>query len=274
MGILDDLREQANQKQAEQHEDALAREKLEHNYQVQILPKMQQLFSYFKELTEYLSVIEEPIEIFNYSDRYSGLSVLYQQDYRLSSDKHGGIANYEKLTEVNLRYNLLNTEEEDLIHHVENKLESDQEKDFLSSHKIKFQCGQHLGNTKGGATTFHIQRRIPVLFQFVVDYNKSQIILHIHNHEDFEQRRQVINPNHINEAFMDKLARYILRKDTEFIRIELDETSREKIREQVEAHKRAHAKELEEAHKREQELLAQEEENNMASRVKSFIKKF
>ena len=117
MGILDDLREQANQKQSEQQEDALAREKLEHNYQVRILPKMQQLFSYFKELIDYLSVIEEPIELFNYCDRYPELGVLYQQDYRLSTDKHGGLANYEKLTEVNLRFNILNTQEEDLIHH-------------------------------------------------------------------------------------------------------------------------------------------------------------
>ena len=100
MGILDDLREQASQKQSEQQEDTILKEKLAHNYQILILPKMQLLFSYFKELLDYLSIIEAPISIPHYSNRYPKLGKLYQQGYRLSSDKHGGIANFEKLNSL------------------------------------------------------------------------------------------------------------------------------------------------------------------------------
>lgn len=272
MGILDDLREQANQKHQELQEDSLAREKLEHNYQVLILPKMQQLFSYFKELFDYLNIIEEPIVIPHYSKRYTELGELYQKDYRLSSDKHGGLANFEKLTEITLRFACLSKEAGEFIHYADNNVEAEQEKDFLSSRKIKYHYDRHIGNTKGGAITFHIARKIPIMFKFSVDYERSQILLTMQNHENFELRNQVIDPEQINEPFMDKLARYILRKDNEFLRMDIDETYKEQIRQQLEEQKLRHAEELEAARIREQNEQKIAQENKVSNKVKAFIK--
>ena len=157
MGILDDLREEASHKQVEQQEDVIHKEKLEHNYRILLIPGMQQLFSYFKELTDYLSVIETPIIIPHYTSRYAEFGELYQSDYKISTDKHGGIADFEKLTEITLRFYCLGQKEE-LIHYSENKMAAEQEKDFLSSHKIPFKYDQQLGSTKGGTVTFHIIR--------------------------------------------------------------------------------------------------------------------
>lgn len=270
MGILDDLREQANESFAEQQEDTIRKDKLEHNYQILILPKMQQLFSYFKELIEYLNIIETPIIIPQYTNRYPALAELYQQDYRLSTDKHGGIANIEKLTEITLRFYCLGKEEDEFTHCAENKIEAEMDKEFLSSHKIPFHYDRHLGNTKGGAVTFYITRKIPVIFKFSVDYENSRINLTIQNHEDFEHRTQVINPEQINEPYMDKLARYILRKDHEFLRMDIDETHKEKIRQQVEAQKKHHEEELKAAHLRE-EYEQTNEKSKVKTRVKSFL---
>lgn len=272
MGILDDLREHASQKQEQRQEDSIAKEKLEHNYQILILPKMQLLFSYFKELLDYLNIIEEPIVIPLYSKRYGQLGELYQKDYRLSSDKHGGLANFEKLTEITLRFACVGQDEDEFIHYVDNQIEAEQEKEFLSRRKIKYHYDRHIGNTKGGAVTFHITRKIPVVFKFSVDYERSQITLDIQNHEDFELRNQVINPQHIDEPFLDKLARYILRKDNEFIRMDIDETHKEKIRRQLEEQKRHHAEELKAAHIREQNEQKKVEENKFSNKIKSFIK--
>lgn len=273
MGIIDDLREQAIQKQSEQQEDTILKEKLAHNYQILILPKMQQLFSYFKELLDYLTVIEAPICIPHYSNRYRKLGKLYQLDYRLSTDKHGGIANYEKLTEITLRFNCQGQEEGEFTHSAESKFDAEQEKEFLSLHKIPFTYDRYLGNSEGGALTFHISRKIPAIFKFSIDYENSRIILTIHNHEDFEQRTQFINPEQINEAYMDKLARYILRKDTEFIQMDIDESHKEKIRQQVEAQKKAHAEELRAAHLREEYEQKAAEAKKVKNRVKSFFNK-
>lgn len=270
MGILDELRDQANQNLAEQQDDTLRREKLEHNYQILILPKMQQLYGYFKELIEYLSIIEEPIVLPQYSKRYPALGELYQQDYRLSTDKHGGIANIEKLTEITLRFYCQGTEEDEFTHCAEDKLEAEKENKFLSSHKIQFHYDRHLGNTKGGAVTFYITRKIPVMFKFTVDYENSRINLTIQNHEDFELRNQFINPDQINEPYMDKLARYILRKDHDFMLMDIDDMQKEKIREQVEAEKKRHEEELKAAHLRE-ENEQKDENDKVKNRVKSFL---
>lgn len=271
MGIIDDLREEVRQKQMDHQDDTVLQEQREHNYQIFILPKMQQLFSYFKELIDYLSILETPIEIAQYSNRYPLLGELYQQNYRLSTDKHGGIADFEKLTEIFLRYTCLGPDEDEFSHHVGHKIEADQEKDFLASHNIPFNYDRNLGHSKDGAVTFRITRKIPVLFKFSVDYNQSCIILEIQNHENFEQRTQIIKPDQIDEAYLDKLARYILRKDHDFLRMDIDDASREKIREHISIQKQTHAEELEAASIREQNELKKQEINKMKNKIKSFF---
>jgi len=69
------------------------------------------------------------------------------------------------------------------------------------------------------------------------------------------------------------LARYILRKDTEFIRMDIDETHKEKIRQQVEAQKKTHAEELRAAHLREEYEQKGAEARKVKNRVKSFFNK-
>jgi hypothetical protein len=275
MGILDNLREEASQNLADQKEAALRREKLENNYQRLVLPKMQQLYTYFKELIDYLSVIEKPIAIPCYSKRYSQLGELYQQNYRLSTDKHGGIANFEKLTEITLRYHCLGKDEDDneFVHCAEHKIEADQEQIFLSEHKIPFHSDRHLGNTSKGARTFYITRKIPVAFKFTVDYEKARLNLSIINHDNFEVRTQIVNPEQINESYMDKLARYILRKDNDFIKMDIDESHKKTIRQHVENQKKAHAEELQAAYEREQNEKKIAEENKLENRIKSFFNK-
>ncbi len=273
MGILDDLREEASQKDAQQQENTRLSEQLEHNYQVLILPKMQQLFAYFKELLAYLELIESPIEVTDYTKRYSELGTLYQQDYKLSTDQYGGITHHDKLTEITLRFACLGhgDDDQEFIYHAKNKIEADQEKHFLFKNKLKFHYNKNLGNTKEGAITLFITKKIPVLFKFEVDYENSVITLQINNHEDFEQRTQTIEPKDINEAYMDKLARYILRKDTDFLRIDIDDIHKKQIRQQLEAQKQQRDQELKDAHIRETAEQESAEKKRLSYKLKSFF---
>ncbi len=273
MGILDDLRDEASQQQSDQQQDNSLQEQLEHNYQVLILPKMQQIFAYFKELVDYLNVIKTPVAIAHYCNRYPDFGQLQQLNYRLSTDKHGGMSHFDKMMDVYLRFNCLSEENEDYIHLANHKIEADQEKEFLMTHKIPFKIEQHLGDTKNGALSFRITRKIPVLFNFSVDYDNSRILLNIQNHEDFELRSQIVEPADINEAYLDKLARYILRKDQDFLRMEIDDVAKQKIREHINVQKQIHANELEMATIRDAQELEEQEKNKLKNKVKSFIKK-
>jgi hypothetical protein len=272
MGILDDLREQANQHQTVQQDDVVIQEQQEQYYKISILPKMQQLFSYFKELVDYLNVIETPIEVTHYSTRYPALKHLYQQDYKLSTDQHGGIADFEKLTEIYLSFKCLDENEDSFTHVVEYALDADQEKEFLSQHKIAFKQNHSIGNSKNNGISFQISKKIPIVFKFSVNMENSNITLNIQNHDNFEHRVHKINPDHINEAYLDTLARYILRKDHDFLRIDIDDDSKEKIREKINLHKKVHANELKAATIREKNDQQQQEINKVKNKIKSFIK--
>ncbi len=272
MGILDDLREQANQQQTVQQDDLATQEQQEQYYQTSILPKMQQIFSYFKELIDYLNIIETPIEVNHYSTRYPALVHLHQQDYKLSTDQHGGIADFEKLTEVYLRFKCLDENEESFTHIVEHAIDADQEKEFLSQHKVSFKQNHSIGTIKNNGISFQISKKIPIIFKFSVDKENSNITLNIQNHDNFEHRTQKINPNQVNEAYLDKLARYILRKDKDFLHIKIDDNSKEKIRKKIHLQKKIHANELKEVAIREKNEQQQQEINKVKNKIKSFIK--
>ena len=251
MGILDDLRDEANQTQEEDKEDLLRKEQLKHNYQMLILPKMQQLYSYFKELIDYLSVIKKPVIVTDYSKRYKDLGTMSQGLYKLSTDKYGGISNLDKLTDITLRFYCISTDHNEIQLTFDNKIEFDQEKKFLSLHKVPFSHTKNIsGNIvsdKNKSLEIMVTCKIPVIFKFSVNYNQSKITLNIYNHENFENRTQHFNPEQIDDVFMDKLARYILRKDDDFIRIDIDESYKEKIRQQIELQKKRQKEELNQA---------------------------
>jgi len=274
MGILDDLRDEVSQKQVALQDEERLNEQRKHNYQVLILPKMQQLFSYFKELIEYLNVIESPEEITHYSHRYPQLNDLYQQKFRLSSDKHGGHVNYDKLTEIYLRYIYLGREKTYFMYEVENKLDANKEKDFLYDHKIPFDIERNSNSHKESKIVFRITKKIPVVFRFSVDYKKSQIILQMQNHENFERRKQIIDPDKIDEPYLDKLARYILKKDDDFFHIGIDDASKEMIRIKIDIEKQKRADELKAVTLFKQQHERQEKEKTKLSyKLKTFFGK-
>lgn len=271
MGILDDLREEANKKQLELQEDSLLQERRLHNYKTLILPKMQQIFSYFKELIDYLKIIETPIEVPHYSIHYPELGSLYQQDYRLSTDKHGGLAKLEKLTEINLRFICQGVGSNTFEYTVEYQDEADVEREFLLQHNIPFKYNHNMGNNKAGEITFHISRKIPVGFNFSVDFENSCILLDIHNHENFESRSLTIEIEQIDEEYLDKLARYILRKDHDFLRMTIDDKAKEKIREQIRVQKKALAHDLELISSSEKNEQKKQEIEQVKNKIKGFF---
>lgn len=271
MGILDDLRETASKKQVDLEDEEALRMSQENNYQVLILPKMQQLFLYFKELIDYLKVIEKPVEITDYSRRYPQLVDLYQKNFRLSSDKHGGLGHFDKLTEVYLRYTYLGEEENTFIKVIAHKVDADREKEFLANHRISFSVDQK--RTAKSPFVFHIIKKIPVVFKFSVDYEKSLIVLQIQNHENFEKREQTIVPSKINNKYLDKLARYILKKDLDFLRMDMDHAAREKIRQKTHSEKQRLADELIVLRAKEKKELAKETKNTFRHKLQSLLQK-
>ena len=239
MGILDNLKEQADQDISKKIDQQLSTENSQYIYDEQIAPKMKAIYVYLKEFTQHLNVIEQSVKVPVYSKLFPGIGELHQTAYKVSTDGSGGVVNQNKINEVYFSFRYKGTAVGEYIHHTENKLDSDRVIDFLNSHKISYTRSNNLSSKNSGALNFYITKDIPVTFKFTSNPEKSTIGLCINNHEEFEKRELIIKPADINDAYLDKLARYILKKDSDFLDIEIDDAVKNKIRQRIEAEKRA-----------------------------------
>jgi len=116
---------------------------------------------------------------------------------------------------------------------VKNQAEIEQHINFLTAKKVPFEWTRHHTSAADSFATFIIEKKIPVKIHFQVDYDNAQITLEIFNHQNFGHIKRSYQPDEINEAYLDQLAKFLLRKDNDFIEIEMSEQEREALRENL-----------------------------------------
>ncbi len=231
MGILDELRDESERKKFVEQSENISAEKLAENYQKNILPKMQMVFDFFKEIVEHLQYLKNPIMVYDYSNKYPGLGELKQSDYKLSTDKHGGISHYNELRDVKIRFYCVG--DEALEFDVKTQVEIDQHINFLTAKKIPFEWSRHHSNVQNSFATFTVEKKIPVKISFHVDYEQSLINLEISNHLNFSHIKRSYKPDELNSDILDQIAKFLLRKDSTFIQEELSEDEKQALRENL-----------------------------------------
>jgi len=269
MGVLDQLRKEADQKKLSEQQavdqEAL-RDKL---YKTQILPKMQQVFKYLQELVAHLNYIEVPIQVESYSERFPRLGTLMQKEYKINTDGYGGFSDFDKLVQINLTFYCVG--KGDLEYNVQTKSAIEQENAFLHAKRVPSKM-YRLGGVSGEESArFVVTKKIPVRVRFEVDYEQSEIKVVVNNHTNFSNYSEMWQPADINDAFLDTLARYLLRKDTEFIGLDITDEHRNMLRQKLQSIK----------HNEEQEFLARanelqrlaelKEKEKLGYKMKSFI---
>ena len=82
MGVLEELRQQTNLKKV--HDDVQkTREQIwQQNYENIVLPKMQHIYYYLKEVIDHLKFIDHKLKVKDYSQRFRKFETLTQQNYR------------------------------------------------------------------------------------------------------------------------------------------------------------------------------------------------
>lgn len=280
MGILDQLRNEATLKQESEFAAANTQQQLENQYQTRILPKMQQVYLFLKEIVEYLSYLEKAVEITDYCQRYPQMGALSQTDYKINTDGYGGLADFNRIMQVNVLFNCVGRG--DFSYEVEGRTRIEQEIAFLNSKNVQLKWNQFINSRGVEAATFSITRKIPVRFRFEVDYNNSKIKLLIHNHENFNVYKKTFQPEDVNEALLDEVSRFMLRQDSDFIRLDITSQDKQRIQKKAEEEQQQLAKWLEEV--KVEEAKEKEErakaglaeklgESILFSRIKSLTKK-
>lgn len=244
MGILDQLRNEATNKQESEFAVASSQQQLENEYQANILPRMQKTYLFLKEIVTHLNYLEKAIEIKEYCQRFPEMGTLSQMDYKLNTDGHGGLADFNRIMQINVTFVCVGKGE--FSYEVEGKARIEQEIAFLNSKNVPLKWNQFIGNRGIETATFNITRKIPVRFRFEVDYTHSNIKLLIHNHENFNVYKKIFEAHEINEPLLDEVIRFMLRQDNDFIHLDITSQDKLRIQKKAEEEQRQLAKWLDE----------------------------
>ncbi len=270
MGVLEQLRQEAGQKKSSEQQGVDLGQQREQLYKTKILPKMQEVLKYLQELVEHLNYLEVPIQIENYTAKYSKLGVLAQKNYKINTDGYGGFTALDKLQHINVTFYCEGSGE--LQHVVHTKSAIEQEVAFLHNNRLTSKIHRTAKSVNGEeVANFSILRKIPVRVRFVVDYEQSRIKLLINNYEDFSVFAESYKAEELSTEFLDELARYLLRQDNNFIKAEITDEYRENLRKKLQAIKRAEQHELALKEAEEERLHELEEQNKLSYKMKSFI---
>jgi len=231
MGILNELRDEANKQKEDDQLEEFSKELLAEKYQNEILPKLQMIFNYFKEIVEHLQYLKSPIVVAEYSKAYPQFGELSQQDYKLSSDDYGGQTKFDEMKQVIIKFTC--SGEGNFEFDAKSQQEIDQHVGLLSSKKVPFEWSRNYNNVDQTSATFVVTRKIPVRIAFSMDYDTSMINLQISNHSNFDTIKRSYKGSEITEELLDQLANFLLRKNNDFIAIEISEEERLQIRQKL-----------------------------------------
>jgi hypothetical protein len=224
MGILDDLKKEAEALEAEKARDSTTRRAVLEEARAEIEPLMQTLYNYFSELKQHLTTVNKEISA-SYEIRGVGLvEDLKQGQYGVSTER---IEQIEKFTfrcvcastgvyQVNQRDAAAVTSY----------------RDYLRDNGLKAK----VRDTGKGSALFMVEPVVPVVVEFKADYERKAIRLRLRNLKDIGVTRHLLSLDKVNETMMDELAKAVLRTPNKFDEVignALSESYKTRIKEQV-----------------------------------------
>lgn len=249
MGILDDLKNQSEvQKAAEEREKQRQADLLKY-YQEHIHPKMLQLYTYLNEFIEHLNYIKKITKV-SYPIGLNGSLIEFEQsEYKITIDSTKAIK------DMNLRFSCKLTEP--LIFDLENSERILNYTELLNSYRIEFNRTDNKDkNYELISSKFKIIGPIAVNIILQADIETSSINMLLSNFEKPGGIKHVFKERHITEEFIDGFGKYILRQNPTFLKLDIGDEEKEKIRLKIQADMKRRQEELEEAER----LLKLEEE--------------
>ncbi|MBD3619575.1 MAG: FHA domain-containing protein [Chromatiales bacterium] len=228
MGVLDELKQRAEQLKAE--EARAAEQQAERLAQARdvLSPTLARLHAYLAELVQQLEVVQPKVPV-DFRIRDVGvLEGLLQGGYRVSRDGDAQSTqrvSFSCLLESRRHYRF----ELSIPGQVDNWLTQ------LRAQGLKVDHAQVLEeNSIGHRVWINIAGHVPVRLRFEADIGNESILLLIQNYEEMGESRHRIRPEQIDEAFFDELGRYILRKPNRFLKLEVPAEVRDRLRRRIE----------------------------------------
>lgn len=238
MGILDDLKKEADKLKAEQKTEQGEAARLEDVYKQKGRPHMKDIAGYLYEMIEQLKVVKLDVRA-DYDIPGIGLvKDLVQDDYRVIMDSKKSprkvALQFICTTPTPGKYQVLSMPKADELRH------------FLQQQQIQFtEWGIRGHHDKLAGARFECQIQVRVKLVFTVDVEHERISLTTTNRHGLTMKNSHYGFAGINGKWMDELGHYILRKTEQLGTLDLTEDARQDIRDKVKQEQMQRAQELE-----------------------------
>lgn len=240
MGILDDLKNQSEVKKAGEAAEAQRQADLLKFYQENIHPKMLQLYTFLNELVEHLNFIKKETKALYPVTPDGRVQEFEQGDYKVTIDSA------TEVKEINLRFSCYL--KEPLIFELENSERIQRYTDVLQSYRIDFDRTDNKdSNYELISAKFKVNGPVPVNVILQGDIETSSIYLLLSNFEKPGASKHAYKERHITEDFIDDLGKFILRQNPMFLKLDIEDEHKEKIRQNIQADLKQRQQETDEA---------------------------
>jgi len=244
MGLLDDLKQEAERLRRQKETEEARQARLEAAYQREVKPSMEAIARYLFEMTEQLKVLELKVPVCYDFPGIGRLKGLLQDGYRIIMDSN------ESPRHIRLQFQCARAEEEQFL--VQPESLARETRELLQSQRIRFaEWPQRDGQHRVTGLFFQARLRVWVNIVFEALHETSRIQLSTYNFDGFNADRFNFGPQAITDEWLDQLGHFLLRKSRQLGMLDISDEAREQIRAKIQDEQSRRERELAEALERE-----------------------
>lgn len=226
MGVLDELKKEAEAVSARKSRETTARAEMLAQARAQIEPRMQALYKYFSDLKHYLQMIEREITASYYIKDAGRVDGLIQGQYSVATERPEQIQKFSFRC-VCAKPGALQVNQSDAVSVAAYR-------DYLRDNALQAKV-RDLGR---GAASFMVQTAVAVVVEFSSDVERLAIRLRLRNLNAIGVTHHVLSVEQVDDGFMDEVARALLRQSNrlaERMGDELSETGKGRLKRRMQA---------------------------------------
>lgn len=258
MGILDELKQEADQLKNQELDEQRRKEEIERRFREEIDPRMQQLHAYLRDVVQQLNVVKPEIPVDYEIAGKPLLKGLNQGDYFLGH-----------YTERKFNLLFVCSRELKQVFELSDAAQINKMKEYLTNNAVKYHC-KELKNDRHEVykATFVLLGQVKGALEFRANPNDNSIDLMARNFAALGRANVSFPPDKIDSAFCDDLGNYILRRSNKIMEHRIQRISDEQratIRRNLEREKQEREAELKRLEEEEAKRKEGEKSNNKGS---------
>lgn len=214
MGLLDDLKKEAEEAKRKQLEETQSKiQSLNQNF-VLVQGKLAQIYRFLHELVNQLNVVQLNVPRSYYIGSFGQVDGMRQTDYAVAT-KNITIDNRDFIKEIHLRFKCVTDQELKVVK--ESAAAVEQFRDYLWRNNLKFDCHE-IRNPRGYVEKGEFTLSSTILVNFVVsaDFDQAKIKIASRNFELLGISEFIYDAEEIDEALLDEFGKSLLAKPNVF----------------------------------------------------------